>query len=155
MKTQVKKTRILGLLLLVANLGPSGAALADGPGEIMKAQEAWEASFNTGSAAAAASNYTETARLMPPGGAIIEGKDAIRDFWEAVLSSGPMTLELGTVDVQFLGERAIEIGTWAVSRPGENGQVAAGGHGHSLVVWELVDGTWLMSHDMFTEASGN
>lgn len=124
-------------------------AFADAHDEIQAAQDAWEASFNTGSAEAAASNYTEDAKLMPPGRQLYGGREAVKAFWGAVLDAGTHSLDLDIIEVQVLGDTAIEVGTWAAMRVGEDGSDIPI-HGNSLVIWKRgSDGTWLMSHDIY------
>ena len=51
--------------------------------DIRRADDAFEKQFNQGDAAGIAELYTEDGMLLPTGSESIQGKEAIRDFWQS------------------------------------------------------------------------
>ena len=132
---------------------PAFAEMGADMGEIDEAQAAWEAAFATGDgAAAAAAVFTEDARLLPPDGPMVEGREAIGQYWQSVMDAGVHSLKLGLVAAETLGDTMIETGTWTVTVPSEDGaEVEVGGN--ALVIWKKgEDGAWRMSQDMWSNA---
>ena len=56
--------------------------------EIEQRVREFEAAFNRKDAAALAAMYTEDARLLPPGGEMVSGREAIRQFWQGAFDMG-------------------------------------------------------------------
>src|ERR1700730_18448365 len=55
--------------------------------------------------------YTSDARILPPGAAMISGRQAIKDFWSGMIQSVNATSAvLGSDDVLPAGDGAVEIG---------------------------------------------
>jgi len=55
--------------------------------------------------------YTADARILPPGAEMIQGRDAIKAFWQqAIQSMGVKSAQLTTVDAEMLGDGVFEIG---------------------------------------------
>jgi ketosteroid isomerase-like protein len=55
--------------------------------------------------------YTEDARILPPGADMIQGREAIKAFWQqAIQSMGVKSAKLTTVDAEMLGDGIFEIG---------------------------------------------
>ncbi|HRO11632.1 SgcJ/EcaC family oxidoreductase [Amaricoccus sp.] len=130
-------------------LAPVPVQADDGP--IVAAQALWEQAFATGDGARAAEMaFTEDARLLPDGAPIVEGRDAIADYWQQAFDAGFRDLELGLVAVDMVGDDTmIETGTWSVTVPTEGGGAATAG-GKALVVWKKqADGVWRMAQDMW------
>ncbi len=129
------------------------AFAADATSEIETAQASWEAAFEAGDgAAAAAAVFTEDARLLPPDGPVVEGREAIGKFWQGLMDAGVHSLDLGLIAVEINGDTMIETGTWAVKAPSDQGEVDAAGK--ALVVWKKGDdGAWRMSQDMWNNGS--
>jgi uncharacterized protein (TIGR02246 family) len=124
--------------------GPhGGAAMWDLRREIEHANAAFSAAFVAGDAAAVAGMYTEAARLLPPNGPIVDGRDAIERFWEGAMASGIKGVDLKTSEVEAFGDTAIESG--AATLYAEHGVVAD--HGKYLVVWKQVEGRWKLHRD--------
>jgi len=57
--------------------------------------------------------YT-SAKLLPPNSDILEGRPAIKAFWQAVITMGIRSAKLEIVEVEALGATAIE---WALCAP--------------------------------------
>lgn len=125
------------------------AAWADGHAEIEAAQAAWEATLNGDDPAAVADHFTADARLLPQDGAIVEGTGAIVDFWSGFVS-GPARIELSMIDVDLLGDTAVETGSFVLTLPGEDGSETVL-EGKTLVIWKNDGGTWRMAQDMWND----
>src|SRR3954451_25345466 len=68
------------------------------------------AAFNRGDAAGVAANYTEDARVLPPGAPMVRGRQAIEQFWQSIMSIGVREVDLQTEDVEATGDLAYEFG---------------------------------------------
>src|SRR5215210_1374695 len=79
--------------------------------EIEQRNREFVAAFNRGDAAGVAALYTENARVLPPGGAIVSGQQAIQEFWQSVMGMGVREVDLRTQDVELGGDLAYEIGS--------------------------------------------
>lgn len=55
--------------------------------------------------------YTRNARVLPPGAAMLEGREQTKGFWQgAIKALGIKSAKLTTVDAEALGDRIFEIG---------------------------------------------
>jgi ketosteroid isomerase-like protein len=62
--------------------------------------------------------YTADARILPPGGPMILGRDAIKTFWSGLIQSTNATsAALTSVDIMLTGDGAIEIGSATIALP--------------------------------------
>jgi len=96
--------------------------------------------------------YTKTARIMPPGSETITGGEQISAFWQgAAAALGVTAIRLSTVEVEFLGETAVEIGRATIStlQAGTAGSVDV----KYVVVWKHEDGTWKWDIDIWNATS--
>jgi ketosteroid isomerase-like protein len=110
------------------------------------ANQRFEELFNGGDAAGAAREvYTRDARILPPGAAMVQGRDSIAEFWTvAVQQMGIRHVELSTIDLQPLGEQAIEIGRAHLTL--SSGDEASAKY---VVVWKQEDGRWRWDVDIW------
>ena len=106
----------------------------------------FEELFNRGDAAGAAREvYTRDARILPPGAAMLQGRESIADFWAgAVQQMGIRRVELSTVDLRPAGEQAIEIGRARLTVGG--GEEATAKY---VVIWKQEDGRWRWDVDIW------
>jgi ketosteroid isomerase-like protein len=104
--------------------------------------------FQTDRDSAIAALYTEHAVVMPPNGGAVEGRAAIRAFFEAYPALPDF---VGTaIDVDGRGDLAYVRGTYSFSMPAAAGQPAMADHGKFLEIRRRQpDGKWLMSVDIF------
>ena len=95
--------------------------------------------FTRGDAAGAAREfYTVDARILPPGSEMVQGREAIVQFWtETARQTGVQRVELSTVDLELLGDRAVEIGRVTLTL-GDGQQATA----KYVVIWKQEDGRW-------------
>lgn len=96
-------------------------------------------------AGAAHETYTRDARILPPGAASVEGREAIAQFWAgAAQQLGLTAVELSTVDVQPLGDGAYEVGRATLTLGGGEQAVAK-----YVVIWRQEDGRWRWHVDIW------
>jgi len=107
----------------------------------------WVAAFNAGDGAAVADLYTADAALFPPGGARVDGRAAIQEFWQGAIDSGMKADELRPVEVNANGDLAGEIGVFTLSVPGENGATKV--DGKYIVIWKRSGHTWQLHRDIW------
>ncbi len=106
------------------------------------------AAATAGDGGGVAERYSDDATLLPPNGEQVEGREAIREFWDATLSAGVSAARLEAVEVEApSSDTAIEIGRYQL----EAGGVSAD-EGKYLVVWKRVDGNWRMYRDIWNSS---
>jgi ketosteroid isomerase-like protein len=90
--------------------------------------------------------YTSSARILPPGAAMISGREPIRAFWkETALALQVKALRLVTLEAKQEGDVIVEIGRAEVD-------TAAGANALDLkylVVWRQEDGAWRWHIDIW------
>jgi ketosteroid isomerase-like protein len=88
--------------------------------------------------------YTTTARILPPGSEMVSGMDNIRAFWtQAAAAMGVTSIQLKTVDLEILGETAVEIGRALIGTT--SGEAAV----KYVVVWKHEAGSWKWDIDIW------
>jgi uncharacterized protein (TIGR02246 family) len=104
----------------------------------------WAKAASAKNPAAITSFYAENAVLLPPGGQMASGRQAILKTWQQ-LSSQPgfaLTFAPNTVDVSKSGDLAYEIGDYALTLNDKRGKPETS-KGKYVVVWgKQPDGTW-------------
>ncbi len=104
---------------------------------------------NAGDGAGVAALYTDDAAIMPPGAARLEGRDAIRQFWQGMFDAGVGDFALTTLEVEEAGESAIEIGAISATAPGE-GDTRVALSGKFIVVYRRDGGgNWRLHRDIW------
>jgi ketosteroid isomerase-like protein len=89
--------------------------------------------------------YTAGARILPPGAPIMEGRKAIKGFWQAGIAALGITgAKLTTLDVEMAGNTVVEIGE-AELQLGKNGTALA----KYIVHWKQENGRWLWDKDIW------
>ena len=89
--------------------------------------------------------YTRNARILPPGAAMVEGREPIKAFWQgAIKALGIKSAKLTTVDAEALGDRVFEIGRAELV-------VSTGGtvDVKYVVQWKQEDGDWKWHVDIW------
>jgi uncharacterized protein (TIGR02246 family) len=110
--------------------------------------ERFVATFARQDAAGLAELYTESANLLPPNSDILEGRPAIQAFWQAVMNMGIRSAQLDIVEVEALGDMAIEMSRFKLLT--QDGQVAD--YGKYVVVWKREKGEWRLHRDIFNSS---
>jgi len=115
---------------------------------IEAANELFMATFNRGDAAALADLYTENGQLLPAGSDFVTGKEAIRNFWQAIMDMGIKSAALETIEVEGHGDTAIDEGKYTLR--GESGSVLD--RGKYIVIWKQQAGQWKLHRDIWTSS---
>lgn len=108
-----------------------------------------EEAARRGDAKGMAALYTDDGVAMPPDGPIIKGKAALEQMWGSVLTDMGLTdLSLDTVDLEFDGDTACEIGiaTLTLKSPGGDESKAKA---KFVVSWKNDGGTWKLHRDIW------
>lgn len=144
-------TAFLAILSLLVLTGPGFAQQAES--EIKKANARFEQAFAAGDTAAIAQMYTEQAAVLPPESEMVQGRDAIRAFWQAAIDSGLRNLTLSAVRVDELGDQAArEIGRFTLDAPGKDGK-ATPVDGKYVVLWRKTGEDWKIDTDIWNTST--
>lgn len=113
---------------ILALIGPASAQKA----EVEAANAKWIESFNKADFAGIASFYTADAIALPPGSAMVRGREAIGAMWKSTAEQVGDP-KLTTVDVKPLGSSAArEIGTYSLKTKSSTPQEVTGKYVASL-----------------------
>jgi len=93
--------------------------------------------------------YTADARILPPGGPMVAGREAIKQFWAGMIQSvNAKSAELFSVDIMPAGDSVVEIGRAVLtveSGPGTTAQM----EGKYVVYWRQESGRWKWHVDIW------
>ena len=145
------KTINAGFIILIGSIFlfgcyPQPKDVAD---EIAEANLKFMEAFNKGDAAAVAMNYTSNAKLYPSNSDVIEGREAVEGFWNAVMNMGIKKAKLETVFAESYGDFALEEGRYTLYVEGD--QIAD--HGKYIVSWKKVGGQWKLDLDIWNSSN--
>ncbi len=101
----------------------------------------WAHSFGLGDAGAVAAGYTDSALVVPPAAAPIEGHAAIKDYWAQRIADGQQIyVRVESADVR--GNALIQSGVWSVEVTNPYGERAYGGGNFMRILDRQEDGSW-------------
>ena len=135
------KTCVLSAALLVL----SGCATMDRSDTgVRQGMASFRDAFNQRDAASLAMVYTEDAKLMPFNAPMLTGRPAIQSFWQAGFNRGISRIEKTPIEIQVLGDTAIEMSRYVVTVG--QGKV----QGKDMLVWRRgTDGRWRIAADIW------
>ena len=113
--------------------------------DIRRADDAFEKHFSEANAAGLAELYTSNGMLLPTGSDFIQGKEAIRDFWQGAMNMGIKEAKLEIMEVELQGDSIIEIGRYYLKGAGDEVM----DRGKYLVVWKQEGGEWKLHKDIW------
>ena len=95
--------------------------------------------------------YTADARILPPGSAMVSGRQAIKQFWANLIQSVQAeSAVLESVDVMPAGDGVVEIGRAKLrARPG--GEDAVEMQVKYVVFWRQEEGRWKWHIDIWNQ----
>jgi len=125
------------------------ADVASARPEIEQRNREFVAAFNRGDAAGVAAGYTDDARVLPPDGATVSERQAIQQFWQAVMGMGIREVDLRTEDVESSGDLAYEIGSATLKIEPQGGSPTTSTIKY-VVVWKRrAGGPWQLAVDIW------
>jgi len=148
------KRSLAGVLVMVAL---SAACSGPGPvefttkdaGEIRQQHEAFMTAFNTKDVARILDLYAENSVFMPPNQPIIRGKDALKQFYESLLTSeGASDLKMDISEVSGHGPLAYQSGTYEMALKPAKG-TAGRDRGKYLFVIRKMGAGWKFQYTMW------
>jgi ketosteroid isomerase-like protein len=92
--------------------------------------------------------YTADARILPPGGEMMSGRENIKGFWKQVIEevwANVTSVTLETVDFQPAGDTGWEIGRATLHFAGDAPAATA----KYVVVWKKENGMWKWHVDIW------
>jgi len=91
--------------------------------------------------------YTADARILPPGGEMIQGRENIKTFWaNAMAGLNVKACRLETVTFELSGDTGYEIGRATLEFAAEG---AAPMSAKYVVIWKQEDGAWKWAVDIW------
>ena len=122
-----------------------GCASMDKPDQdVRQGRAAFKDAFNRRDAAALAMVYTEDAKLMPFNVPMMTGRGPIQSFWQAGFNRGISNIEKTPIEVQTLGDTAIEMSRYIVTVGDRKVP------GKDMLVWRRgSDGKWRIAADIW------
>ncbi|HUK12473.1 MAG TPA: DUF4440 domain-containing protein [Thermoanaerobaculaceae bacterium] len=115
---------------------------------LRQADHAFCAAFKRGSAMEVAALYTVDALVLPPNGEMVEGTNAIQEFWQGAIDMGITEVHLEPIEVEPHGDTAVEVGRYRLTVAG--GREAD--QGKYLTVWKHVKGMWKLHRDIWNSS---
>jgi ketosteroid isomerase-like protein len=115
--------------------------------EIARTNRTFEDAVTSGNMDALDAVYTANARILPPGGEMISGRESIKQFWKgAIAGLNVGSIQLETIDFELSGDTGYEIGraTLNFAADGVPPMIAK-----YVVVWKQEDGAWKWHVDIW------
>ncbi len=95
--------------------------------------------------------YTSDARILPPGAAMISGREAIKKFWSDLIQSvNAKSAVLATADLILAGDGLVEIGRATLTIEPQ-GQSATQMEVKYVVYWRQEGGRWKWHVDIWNQ----
>lgn len=117
-----------------------------------KSNAAWAHSYALGDAGAVAAGYTDSALVVPPAAAPIEGQSAIKDYWAQRMADGQeIYVRVESADVR--GNALIQSGVWSVQVTNPYGERAYGGGDFTRILDRQEDGSWKIRMESWEPAA--
>jgi uncharacterized protein (TIGR02246 family) len=136
------------LALMVAFLAALTAPAFAQKAEIDAVNAKWMELFSKGDFAGIGQLYTQDAIALPPGAAMVKGRDAIAAMWKA-MAEQVTDAKVVALDVKVIGPTAArEIGTFSLKTKGATPQDVSGKY---VVVWEKVGNDWKLATDIWND----
>ena len=95
--------------------------------------------------------YTANARILPPGGEMVTGRENIKTFWKgAIEAMNVATLRLEMVDFEMKGDTGIEIGRATIGFAAADQPAATVKY---VVIWKQEEGVWKWHVDIWNASA--
>ena len=147
---------LLSSLVLFALIGCSDPEEAVQPEvsaskfELGQMNRDFAAALNAKDAKAAAAAYTEDAVLIPPGEAVVRGRDAIEEYWRGAIEMGGIRdVSVETMDAHSSGSLGYETGSFELTVNGPDGNPVIDRGRYIELLRRTDDGRWLSTHGIW------
>jgi uncharacterized protein (TIGR02246 family) len=147
------------LLLLVMALTLGGCSSRDASNQVEVSASKVElgqmnrdfaAALNAKDAQAAAALYTEDAVLIPPGEPLVQGREAIEEYWRGAIESGGVRdVSVETMDALSSGSLGYETGSFILTANGPDGEAVIDRGRYIELLRREPDGRWLSTHGIW------
>jgi ketosteroid isomerase-like protein len=130
------------IVALLLSCAPQSQDVTD---QIKEANKSFVVAFNNGDAAAVAANYAGNAKLFPSNSDVVEGTEAIQNFWQGAMDMGVKEVFLTTIEATGCGNTAYEVGRYML-HAGDGTMIDQGKY---IVIWKKIDGQWKLFNDIW------
>lgn len=151
----ITRTIIFFTLILIfpalayAETQASDNGVREASAAIEEANTKFSEAFERGDSKALSAMYTSDAIAFPPDSEMIQGNEAIGEFWNATRESGVKSVKLTTLDVGRSGDLAYEDGKVSLTIQAE-GKEPTTATAKYVVVWQRqADGSWKLHRDIW------
>jgi ketosteroid isomerase-like protein len=114
-----------------------------------EARTALAAALECGDVGAAGACYADDAQLLTPVAGLIEGRQAIEEYWGTGIALGLSSVTFEAWRVERLGARQVEIGRYRVTVEPEPTDARSERGTYLVLHRRAVDGTWQRAVDVF------
>jgi ketosteroid isomerase-like protein len=108
------------------------------------------AALRRGDAKAASEVYAAAAKLLPPSAELVDGRDAIEEFWRAGVEAGVADVSVEPLALERSDALAYEIGRYRLLLHSEEGGTIVDRGKYVLVHERQDDGTWHRAVEMLS-----
>jgi uncharacterized protein (TIGR02246 family) len=138
----MRNTAWASLFLILAASG----ARADDLSSVQALNDGLAAAFNSGDSGRLAQLYAEDAVLLPPGAALIKGKQKIEGYYQAALPTVTNS-KFSALESKSLGDADIlEAGTFTAKAAGAHSKPI---QGKFVILWRKVATDWKIATDIW------
>jgi uncharacterized protein (TIGR02246 family) len=113
------------------------------------ADRAWSHAVAEKDPLEAVESLTDDAIVLPPGGDMVSGKDAIRSFYKRAFEDKAFAVNREPESVALVGDMAYTVGKYRAERTGPDGKKVSE-NGKYVLVWKKQpDKTWKVAVDIW------
>jgi uncharacterized protein (TIGR02246 family) len=147
---------LLSFVVLLALIGCSGSEdpvqteVSASKFELGQMNRDFAAALNAKDAKAAAAAYAEDAVLIPPGEALVRGREAIEEYWKGAIELGGIRdVSVETMDAHSSGSLGYETGSFELTVNGPDGEAVTDRGRYIELLKRTPDGRWLSTHGIW------
>jgi ketosteroid isomerase-like protein len=115
---------------------------------LRRARSDLAAALERGDVAAAGACYADDAQLLTPAAGLIQGREAIEEYWGTGIALGLSSVSFEATRVERLGARQVEIGRYRVTVESEPSDARSERGTYLVLHRRAVDGTWERALDV-------
>lgn len=108
--------------------------------------ENFQAAYNIGDAKGLAELYTESGQILPPNYGVVEGGQAIQEFWQGAMDFGLKSAKFKLVEIEAFGDAGYLVGKYEMYDDEE--QLVD--EGKWVSIFKMVEGKWKVHRDIWS-----